>query len=35
MGVYTSCLETNDMILSEQAISHLGQISDIIYSKKT
>lgn len=28
-----SCLETNDIILFEQTISHLGQFSDIIYSK--
>ena len=35
MGVYMSCLETNDIILFEQTISHLGQFSHITYSKTT
>jgi len=30
-----SCLETNHTILFARAISHLGQFSDIIYSKET
>ena len=35
MRVCMSCLETNHTILFARAISHLGQFSDIIYSKET